>query len=657
MLNRLATALLLSCVTVSPLAAQARRFELNDFGREVGWSNPRLSPDGRSIAAVASRVNYAENRFERSVMLIDVASGTSRNLTPGRRSVSSVEWSPAGDALAFLDRDGDKPAQLWVLPIAGGEARRITDAKRGASSFAWRPDGKAFAFLTEDEPVELTGEERFNKSFEVGDNMYLEQAASLPTHLWTIPPDGGQATRVTSGERTVAGITWVPDSRRIILVVRPRPHSGELINATTLVRDLETGAETPLSDRRGFGSSMAVSPDGKLVATIASRGAELGFHSGGVVLTPLAGGPGQAGTPGIDRSINQVRWLPDGRMLVTGFDGTRVTAWIQPSGGSPRRLDWGPVDPADFDVGRDGAIAMIGEEPSRPNEIFYLASAEAAPKRLTDQNHELAGLETGKVETISWQGPDGYTENGVIVYPPGYAAGRKYPLVLNIHGGPMGTSTEGWDAANQYFAAQGWIVFSPNYRGSNNMGDKYQSAVINDAGDGPGRDVMSGVAALKARGIVDETKMAVSGWSYGGYMTAWLTAHYQVWKAAVAGAAVTDWFDWYDLADMNTWAGYGLGGSPWRNNNAMNYWRQSPMAYAHQIRTPTLILSDTGDPRVTVTQSYKLYHALKDNGTPVQFIAYPIGGHFPADPIHQRDVRRRWAAWIAQRFAGEKSTR
>jgi dipeptidyl aminopeptidase/acylaminoacyl peptidase len=300
---------------------------------------------------------------------------------------------------------------------------------------------------------------------------------------------------------------------------------------------------------------------------------------------------------------------------------------------------------------------MIGEEPNRPNEVYYLASAEAAPKRLTDQNHELAALETGKVEAITWQGPDGFTENGVIVYPPGYTAGHKYPLVLNIHGGPMGTSTEGWDPANQYFAAQGWIVFSPNYRGSNNMGDKFQSAVINDAGDGPGRDVMSGVEALKARGIVDETKMAVSGWSYGGYMTAWLTAHYQVWKAAVAGAAVTDWFDWYNLADMNTWAGYGLGGSPWRNDNAMNYWRQSPMAYAHQIKTPTLILSNTGDPRVTVTQSYKLYHALKDNGTPVQFIAYPIGGHFPADPIHQRDVRRRWAAWIAQRFAGENSTR
>ena len=177
-----------------------------------------------------------------------------------------------------------------------------------------------------------------------------------------------------------------------------------------------------------------------------------------------------------------------------------------------------------------------------------------------------------------------------------------------------------------------------------------QSAVINDAGDGPGRDVMSGIEELKRRGMIDETRMAVSGWSYGGYMTAWLTAHYQGWKAAVAGAAVTDWFDWYNMADMNTWSGFGLGGSPWTNDNAMNYWKQSPMAYAHQIKTPTLILSTTGDPRVTVTQSYKLYHALKDNGTTVQFIAYPVGGHFPPDPVHQRDVYKRWIDWIAKYF-------
>jgi len=214
----------------------------------------------------------------------------------------------------------------------------------------------------------------------------------------------------------------------------------------------------------------------------------------------------------------------------------------------------------------------------------------------------------------------------------------------------MGASGEAFNTFNQIIAARGWLVFSPNYRGSSTQGKAFQSAVVNDAGEGPGRDVMSGVQVLKERGIVDEARVAVSGWSYGGYMTAWLTAHYDGWAVAMAGAAVTDWFDWYSMADMNTWAGFGLGGSPWLNDNAMNYWRQSPMAYAHQIRTPTLILSATGDERVTVSQSYKLYHALKDNGVEVKFVVYPVSGHFPPDPVHRRDVRRRWVEWIVEHF-------
>ncbi|HEY5754208.1 MAG TPA: prolyl oligopeptidase family serine peptidase, partial [Steroidobacter sp.] len=196
----------------------------------------------------------------------------------------------------------------------------------------------------------------------------------------------------------------------------------------------------------------------------------------------------------------------------------------------------------------------------------------------------------------------------------------------------------------------GWLVFRPNYRGSASNGATFQAAIINDMGDGPGRDVMAGVEALKARGIVDTERMAVSGWSYGGYMTVWLAAHYPVWRAAVAGAAVTDLLDQYNLSDENVWFGQGLKGSPWLNDNAANYWRQSPMAYAPRIRSPMLILGISGDPRVTISQSYKLFHALKDNGVRTQFIVYPVAGHWPDDPVHQRDIYRRWTNWIEERF-------
>ena len=295
-------------------------------------------------------------------------------------------------------------------------------------------------------------------------------------------------------------------------------------------------------------------------------------------------------------------------------------------------------------------MIFLGREPDRPSELYVMRSGDWEPRRLTDFNGAIASMRLGRVETVTWDGPDGFEQNGVLVYPPDFEEGRRYPLVLNIHGGPMGTSIEAFSTFNQIMAARGWLVFSPNYRGSSTQGKAFQRAVVDDAGDGPGRDVMSGVRFVKDLGIVDESRVAVSGWSYGGYMTAWLTAHYDGWAVAMAGAAVTDWFDWYSMADMNTWAGFGLDGSPWLNDNAMNYWRQSPMAYAHQIRTPTLILSATGDERVTVSQSYKLYHALKDNGVEVQFIAYPVSGHFPPDPVHRRDVRRRWVEWIAEHF-------
>jgi dipeptidyl aminopeptidase/acylaminoacyl peptidase len=338
-------------------------------------------------------------------------------------------------------------------------------------------------------------------------------------------------------------------------------------------------------------------------------------------------------------------------LLLSGPDLTRISVWLQPLNARPQKLNLDKVIPLGrISVSQKNQMVFVAAEPEKPVEVYLMESVNSTPRRLTDFNTELAARKMGKVETVHWKGPDGFKENGVVIFPPDFEPGKKYPLVLSIHGGPMSTSTEAFNLRNQFLAAQGWIVFSPNYRGSNNQGRDFQRAVINDAGEGPGKDVMAGIAALKKRGIIDESRMAVSGWSYGGYMTTWLIAHFSGWKAAVAGAAVTDWFDWYNLADLNNWAGFGLGGSPWLNDNAENYWRQSPIAYAHQIRTPTLILSTTLDPRVTVTQSYKLYHALKDNKVPVEFIAYPVGGHYPGDPVHQRDLWQRWVDWITKHF-------
>jgi dipeptidyl aminopeptidase/acylaminoacyl peptidase len=300
----------------------------------------------------------------------------------------------------------------------------------------------------------------------------------------------------------------------------------------------------------------------------------------------------------------------------------------------------------DMSIGSDGAVAFTATTSTHGAELYYMKSPNAPAARLTDVNDETASVPLGKTDVLEWTN-DSFHENGLLTYPPDFAPGQKYPLVLLIHGGPRAASLMTFSAAAQLMAAKGWVVFQPNYRGSDNLGVAYQRAIGGDAGDGPGRDVMAGIEAVKKRGIVDESRIAVSGWSYGGYMTTWLLGHYNIWKAAVAGASVTDELDQQTLGDGA--GGRGGANSPWVNSQVMDRDReQSPLTYAGKVKAPTLILSDVGDYRVPIVESYKFFHALKDNGVTTQFFAYPVSGHSPADPVRQRDVQRRWIGWLEQ---------
>jgi len=285
-------------------------------------------------------------------------------------------------------------------------------------------------------------------------------------------------------------------------------------------------------------------------------------------------------------------------------------------------------------------------------------SPQGRPVQLTNLNREIASLETARQETITWASIKGGPQSdGVVTYPIGYQPGKKYPLVLYIHGGPTSSSKQTWTGFSQLFAAQGWLVFEPNYRGSDNLGNTYQAAIWNDAGAGPGEDVMAGLAVLEKGGAVDEDHIAVSGWSYGGFMTSWLLGHSTIWKASVDGAAVNDWLDMYNLSDGNVSESENFGGSPYTSSQRMNAYRaQSPISYVANVHTPTLVMCDVGDYRVPITQSYAWYHALKDNGVVTQFIAYPVGGHAPGDPIRREDLQRRWIQWLGRYIPTDPGT-
>ena len=623
-----------------------RRFTLDDFSRVVRVSEPQISPDGKSIAAVISKANLDENRYEPELVIVDVASGAQRKLVTGMLGVTSPRWSPNGQTLAFMANTGTPAVlQIHAVPASGGKPKALTTAPRGVQQIVWSPDSSTLAFAAQDEPEKKPGFERFNQSFEVTPNTNYTMTAGLPpTHLWIVAAAGGDAKRLTSGPHSLpisrppgppaSGLIW---NKAGDAVIYSRLGSADGRGGMHTIKV----SDGTISYLGVPGTHPRISPDGAAI---------LSMSVGNVTVWTGADTPARNLTQAIDRNLARALWLPDGKsFIVGGNDSERVSLWVQPLEGAARKLDLGDLSPAssfyvDMNVSSAGAITFSATSPTRPAELYYMPSVDGPVRRLTDVNGEIASIPLGKTDTVEWKF-ENFNENGMLTYPPDFDPAKKYPLVLLIHGGPRAASMRTFSPAAQLMAAKGWLVFQPNYRGSDNLGTAYSNAIRNDAGEGPGKDVMAGIESLKKRGIVDTDRMAVSGWSYGGYMTTWMLGHYDVWKAGVTGASVTSQLDQYNLSDG---AGGGRGNnSPWVNPDVMERMRQqSPITNAHKIKAPTLILHNTGDYRVTVTQSYNLYHALLDAGVTTQFIAYPINAHNASDPVHQRDVQRRWIEWF-----------
>ncbi len=683
----LATAVVLVLVVVVlPAQEAARRFGLDDFSRVAKVSDPQIAPDGKAVAVVIARPNLDDDRWDTELALVDVASGARRVLVANLMSVSSPRWSPDGQWLAFL-ASGSASAgalQIFAVPAEGGYPASLTSASSGVQQFAWSPDSRMLAFATQDEPEEKAGFERHNKSFEVLPNTNITMTAAVPpTHVWVVPATGGEATRLTSGDWSVpvarppgppaSALTWTPDSSGVVFsrtggAGRGGPGRGAPGGARGVTPGERGRGDAPEQGRgrggRGGNVQIVNVADGSIAPLAGVGGTFPQFSPAGDAVASMTGGnvsvvrtsdgDSRNITESIDRSLARGLWLPDGRtLLVGGNDNERVSLWLQPVDGPARKLDIGDLSPTssfyvDMMVGRDGAVAFTASSPTSPTELYYMPSVDGPVRKLTDVNAAIAALPLGRAEVVEWTNDD-FAENGILTVPPDFDPSRKYPLVLLIHGGPRAASLRTFSGAAQLMAAKGWLVFQPNYRGSDNLGSAYQGAIRNDAGEGPGRDVIAGIEALKKRGIVDESRMAVSGWSYGGYMTTWMLGHYDIWRTAVTGASVTNRIDQSTMSDgARTRNG---DSSPWLNDEALQREReQSPITYARNINAPTLILHNVGDYRVTISQSYELYHALVDKGVETQFIAYPLYGHNAQDPVHQRDVQRRWIDWIERHF-------
>ncbi len=354
-------------------------------------------------------------------------------------------------------------------------------------------------------------------------------------------------------------------------------------------------------------------------------------------------------TSDLDADVVQAALVgSSGGLLLLAPRGIANALFFKSATGASRRLELGALSPSSFSVARNGTIALVASSTNLPNEIYATSINGGELRRLTYANRYFERFRYGRSQELTWTAPDGERSDGVLTYPAGYVAGRKYPLVLRIHGGPEASSGANFSVLRQLWANRGYFVFEPNYRGSDNMGSAHEHAIYRDPGTGPGNDVMAGVAAIEKLGIVDPSRIAVTGHSYGGYMTTWLIGHEHIWKAAVVGDGMVDWLQEYnDSAAGNlAWTRDSLGGTPMDAASAELYRTGSPITYASQITTPTLIISGTADETVPATESYELYHALRDRGVPVRFVAIPGAHHFPSDPAHIEGYDRITLDWV-----------
>ncbi len=638
-------------MTVAFLLA-ATLFTLSSLARVVDLSNATIDPSGTKIAFVISRVDLAHNGLDDTLALYDLRTKTLRELSGGRRTIGYLAWSPTAQNLAAVMDDPKLGSQqLFVIDPATSSQRKLTHVGSDVLQIAWSPDGRRIAFTRKDDLLKKTGAAAYEDAFRVDDNAYLDTQEARPYHLWLVDVAGGEH-RLTSGAPSVmdAPLSWSADSRSILYERAPAVHA--LHPFATMYRvDVATGHSAKVTSHTRDEDQGLYSPDGSRVAYLYVRDGQP-VNQSEAWAQNSNGSNNRDVSKILDRQVSTIAWMPDGKSLLLQIDDrTQQPLVIQKLNGDVERLQLGPVVAAVIgpqgSIARNGSIVFIGDQRQHPDELYIFRPGSKSPERLTTINDAIAKLRLGNVARIQWKSADGFEEDGVLTYPPGYIAGRRYPLVLRIHGGPYESSTIAFSTFYQLAASHGYLVFAPNYRGSTDLGNEYVRAIYNNPNTGPSEDIMEGIAAVERLGIVDESRIAVSGWSYGGQLTSWLEGHYHLWRAAVAGAAVNDLVVDYAIADdinadrlmfslSSPYVGHGL--ETWRD--------QSPISYYGDIRTPTLILCNIYDVRVPIVESYEMYHALLDNHIPVEFYAYPTSGHLPQGPVREADAYRRWLGWF-----------
>ena len=655
----------------TPKAAQAAASKTPTIDQSLEMRsafNPKISPDGRRVVYEVQSANWEDNSFDRNLWIADIASGEVRQLTSAKKSSTGADWSPDGKWIAFVS---DRPAQisgstadkkqLYVISADGGEAQQLSKSETDVGGFEWAPDSRHIAFAAAD-PEPKTLKDRKEKYGEYS----VVHAAYQMVHLWTIElPDATtnalpEAKRMTEGDAfSVGSFAWSPDGARIAFSAQKDPDLISGFSSNIYVLTVADKAVKKIVDAPGPDTNPKWSPDGKKIAYQTAAGSKYFFYTNGrIAVVPAEGGTSEVVTATFDEDPNLLDWGPDG-IYFEAMQKTYAHVFrVNPETKVVEKLDAPEHAVAfGFSFARDFKHAAF--RAALENEYGEIYAASVAPwkaKKLTSLGEQLKPFNIAHREVISWTSADGTKIEGVLYTPSNFDAKKKYPLLVVIHGGPTGVDQPVVGPDRYYpierFVAKGALVLRPNYRGSAGYGEKFRALNVRNLGVGDYADVISGVDALIAKGSVDKERVGAMGWSQGGYISAFITASSDRFKAVSVGAGISDWMTYYANTDITPFTQQYLHGTPWDDPEI--YRKTSPITYVAKAKTPTLIQHGENDRRVPIPNAYELRQALEDRGVPVKMVVYKGFGHGINKPKQQRAAMEENEKWFAQYIWGEK---
>jgi dipeptidyl aminopeptidase/acylaminoacyl peptidase len=609
-------------------------------------SDPQISPDGKLVAYVVTKVDRAQNRRNSSIWVAATDGGRAPwQFTTAPQSANSPRWSPDGKSLAFLSSrpvesnpatTAETPrAQVYLLSMNGGEAKRITNLKNGVSVFRWSPDGTRLAVVSRVGPSDSRPENKDrsdvrhyrNTQYKFNDTGWFDDRR---THIWIVEVKSGSAKQITEGDDwNDSDPQWSPDGTRLAFVSnRTGKEYEDNRNSDVWVISAAGGKLTKISDHNEADNQPRWSPDGKWIAFTGE------LHDRDhpqIWLAPAVGGaPSVLAANGLDLIPGGLEWSDDGKSLFfeTGVKGEFQLFRVDVLSKTITQVTSGlrAVRSVDFNFGARTMVYLVNDFKHLDN--LYVADLSGAnERRLTNLNEALwKQIQFADVERFTYKSADDWDIDGFLVKPIGWKAGQKYPLILSVHGGPSGQYGVDWSHEFQVYAAKGYAVLFTNPRGSTGYGQKFERGIFNEWGGKDYLDVMNGLdAALRRYPWIDQDRMGVTGGSYGGFMTNWIVGHTDRFKAAVTLRSLSNF-----ISDDGTRDGaYGhssdFGGDIFQKMDL--YWDRSPLKYAKSVKTPTLILHSDNDYRVPIEQGEQWFRALKHFGVTTEIVFFPRENH------------------------------